>query len=223
VNCMWGRSFPRSLAMDPKDPAVLYLAMDGDPEPARKLPGGGVFRSADGGKSWTRCASQPGGLRLYYGLVVDPTDSKRLFFSSCGEGGGAWRSDDAGATWTHVFTTEAWCFNLDIAPSGAVLVGGKDLYRSADHGATWQKLTSFTGAATIVGIAIDPANEKRMWISRTTWDSSPVGGIFRTIDGGKTWEEITGDIPFRKPQLLRYNPETHELWAGGVGIFKIAQ
>ncbi len=223
VNCMWGRSFPRALAADPNHPDVIYLGMDGDPEPARKLPGGGIFRSVDGGKSWTRCAGQPGGLRMYYGLVVDPSDSKRLFYSCCGEGGGGWRSEDEGATWEHVFTAEPWCFNIEVAPSGKALVGGKNLHRSTDHGKTWTKITNFSGDATIVGIAVDPADEKRMWISRTTWNSSDDGGIFRTTDDGATWQEITGDIPFRKPQILRYNPETHYLWAAGAPIFKLKQ
>jgi photosystem II stability/assembly factor-like uncharacterized protein len=222
VNCMWGRSYPRSLAMDPKNSDILYLGMDGNPEPAKNLPGGGIFRSADGGKTWTRCASQPGGLRLYYGLVIDPANSKRLYFSSCGEGGGAWRSDDEGATWTHIFQNESWCFNLDVSPSGVVYVGGKDLWRSDDQGKTWRKLTNFQDA-TLVGIAIDPANEQRIWISRTTWDDSIKGGVFRTSDGGQNWTDMTGDIPCHKLQLMRYNPVTKELWAGGPGLFRIQQ
>lgn len=223
VNCMWGRSFPRALTMDPTDPNILYLGMDGDPEPGRNLPGGGVFRSADGGKTWTRCAGQPGSRRMYYGLAVDPSNPKRLFWSACNNGGGAWRSEDEGATWEHVFKNETWSFNLEVAPSGMVLVGGNNLYRSMDHGKTWKKITNFANDATVVGIAVDPANEKRIWVSRTSWGSDNVGGIFRTTDGGATWQEITGDIPFRKPQLLRYNPATHDLWAGGVGLFKIRQ
>lgn len=223
VNCAWGRSMPRALAQDPSNPDVLYLGMDGDPEPARHLPGGGIFRSADGGKTWSRCPGQPGGLRMYYGLAVDPTDPKRLFWSCCGTGGGIWRSEDTGATWTHVSSEEPWCFNLTIAPSGLVLAGGRDLHVSRDHGATWTKLTNFSSEATVIGIAVDPADEKRLWISRTTWDSSATGGIYRTTNGGATWEEITGDIPFRKPQLLRYNATMHELWAGGVGLYRLAQ
>lgn len=223
VNCMWGRSFPRALAQHPSDPNILYLGMDGDPEPAKNLPGGGIFRSADGGRTWTRCAGQPGGLRLYYGLVVDPTNPKRLYYSVCGNGGGAWMSEDEGATWTHIFKNEPWPFNLEVTKEGAVLVGGNNLWRSTDQGKSWKKLTSFTGDATIVGIATDPADAKRFWISRTTWDSSDRGGIYRTVDGGATWQEITGDIPFKKPQILRYNAEKRELWAAGVGIFKLAQ
>jgi len=222
VNCMWGRSFPRALAADPNNPKVLYLGMDGDPEPGKGKQGGGVFRSSDGGKTWTRCAGQPGGRRMFYGLAVDPSDSKRLFWASCGNGGGVWRSEDEGASWENVFKGESWLFNLDVAPSGAVFAGGKDLYRSVDHGKTWQKISSFQNAdATIVGIAIDPADEQRVWVSKATWDFSDRGGVFQTLDGGKTWTEITGDIPYRKPLLLRYNPASKELWAGGVGLFRM--
>lgn len=222
-NTMWGRSFPRALAQDPQNPNVLYLGLDGDAEKGETKLGGGIFRSADGGKTWKRCAGQPGSRRMYYGVVVDPTDSKRIYWSACGEGGGVWRSNDEGATWEHVFKNESWIFNIDIVPSGALLVGGKDLWRSTDHGATFQKVSNLTGDGTVVGIAIDPADEQRMWISRTTWDSSDKGGIYRTIDGAKTWQEITGDIPFRKPQILRYNAETKTLWAAGVGIFTLKQ
>jgi len=223
VNCMWGRSHPRALAVDPHDAKIIYVGLDGDAEPALNKPGGGIFRSTDGGLTWTRCAGQPGSRRMYYGLVVDPSNSKRLFWSACGTNGGTWRSEDSGATWEHVFSADTWSFNVDIAPSGMVLVAGKDLQRSDDHGATWQQLTHFNGSATIVGIAIDPQDEKRFWISRTTWDSSTDGQILRTIDGGKNWIDITGDIPFRKPQILRFNDTTGDLWAAGVGIFKIAQ
>ncbi|MBN8527271.1 MAG: hypothetical protein J0M02_18210 [Planctomycetes bacterium] len=222
-NTMWGRSYVRALAAVPGNPDVLYLGMDGDAEPAKGLPGGGIFRSGDGGRTWKRCATQPGGLRMYYGLVVDPTDTKRLYYSACKSGGGIWRSDDEGATWQHVFTGEDWSFNVEVTPSGAVLAGGKNLHRSTDQGRTWTQVTPFTGDQTIVGIAVDPGDEKRMWISRTTWDSSSRGGIYATSDGGATWREITGDIPFRKPQVLRYNPATRELWAGWVGLYKTKQ
>ena len=59
VNCMWGRSYPRALAVDPSNPDVMYLGVDGDPEPAKNLSGGGVFKSVDGGNSWTQLPNQP--------------------------------------------------------------------------------------------------------------------------------------------------------------------
>lgn len=223
VNCMWGRSHPRALAVDPKDPKIMYVGFDGDAEPAKGKEGGGIFRSTDGGHTWTRCPGQPGSRRMYYGLVVDPSDSKRLYWSACGDNGGTWRSEDSGATWEHAFKTDSWNFNCEIAPSGMILVGGKELHRSDDHGRTWKQITKFGGDPTVLGIAIDPKDENRIWVSRTTWSEKADGDIHRSLDGGKTWEDITGDIPINKVQILRFNAATGDLWAAGPGIFKIAQ
>ena len=223
VNCMWGRSYPRALAVDPKNSDNLYLAMDGDPESATRT-GGGVFRSTDGAKSWTQCTGLPTGRRMFYGLVVDPTDSKRIFWGTGGSDGGIWRSEDAGSSWQQV-KVGAWCWNLETTASGTVLAGlGNNLWRSVDHGGTWQQISAFAGAdQAVVGIAVDPADEQRMWLSRVTWSTSPVGGVQRATDGGKTWQDITGDLPYRHPLVLRYNATTHDLWAAGVGFFKLRQ
>jgi hypothetical protein len=59
-----------------------------------------------------------------------------------------------------------------------------------------------------------------MWFATTTWDGSSSGGVYETRDAGATWQEITSDLPYRKPLLLRYNAETRELWAAGVCLYK---
>ena len=48
-------------------------------------------------------------------------------------------------------------------------------------------------------------------------------GLEEPANGGKTWQDITGDRPYCKPLILRFNPATRELWAGGVGLFKLKQ
>ena len=75
----------------------------------------------------------------------------------------------------------------------------------------------------IIGLDADPRDAKTLWLSATTWDSSADGAVYRTRDGGATWQEITGDLPYRKPMVLRFNPDTRELWAGGVGLYRIRQ
>lgn len=219
ANTMWGNGSPRALAVDPKDPQTLYLGIDGDPVPGE--PAGGVFRSRDGGRTWAALPGQPASRRMFFGLAVDPTDSKRLYWGACGAGGGVYRSEDAGATWQHVFKNESWVFNLHVAADGTVYCPGNNLWRSSDHGATWTQLTKFPFTSrVIVAIETDPADAKRMWFAATTWGNAPDGGVFETRDGGATWQEITGDLPYRKPILLRYNPDTRELWAAGVCLFK---
>ena len=72
-------------------------------------------------------------------------------------------------------------------------------------------------------LEMDPANPKTLWASSNTWGEEAVGGVKKTVDGGATWTDITGDLPYRKPLVLRFNPVTRELWAAGVGLFKIKQ
>ena len=112
-----------------------------------------------------------------------------------------------------------WIFNVDVTPKGTVYAGGSQLWRSDDHGRSFRAVTSLKGV-TVVGIAVDPADENRVWISASTWNGNREGGIYESLDGGKTWTEITGDIAYTKPLILRYDPATRQLWAAGPAAFK---
>ncbi|MEI8197730.1 MAG: hypothetical protein WCI73_17690, partial [Phycisphaerae bacterium] len=79
-NTMWGRGYARALAVDPQNPLVVYLGIDGDAEAGKS--GGGIFKSVDGGSNWKQMAHQPGSRRMFFGLAVDPTDSQRLFWGA---------------------------------------------------------------------------------------------------------------------------------------------
>jgi len=220
-NTMWGQGYARALAVDPANPDIMYLGIDGDAEPDQGRAGGGIFRSADGGRTWQQLVNQPGSRRMFYGLAVDPTDSRRLFWGTCGTGGGVWRSEDGGESWSRVFSNEGWVFNVEVTGQGVIYAGGNNLWRSDDHGTTWRQVTRFPNGPVVVGIAYDPDDPQRLWISRVTWGEGAAGGaIHATADGGRTWTEITGDIAYRKPLVLRYDAVAKELWAGGVGLFK---
>jgi photosystem II stability/assembly factor-like uncharacterized protein len=220
-NTMWGTGYARALAADPHHPKVLYLGMDGDLSAGHA--GGGIFKSEDWGRSWKQLEHQPGSRRGFFGLVVDPTDSNRIYWGCCGRGGGVWRSEDAGESWQRVFGNDMWIFNVMATEDGTVYCGGKNLWRSTDHGKSWKQLTHFKTSWQVVGLAADPADPKTMWISAVTWGEGSVGGVFKTSDDGATWQDISDDLPYRKPMVLRFNPATRELWAAGVGLFKLKQ
>ena len=219
ANTMWGQGYARAFAVDPQEPSKMYLGIDGDPEEGKS--GGGIFQSADGGLSWKQLPNQPGSRRMFFGLAVDPKDSQRFYWGAGGKNSGVWLSDNGGESWTKTSVTD-WVFNVETSLSGEVFAGGGNLWKSSNRGKTWEKLTNFSGWV-VVGIAVDPQDENRIWCSAVIWGDNNGGGIFRSVDGGKTWQEITGDIPNRKPMVLRYNPQTKELWACGVGIFKTKQ
>ena len=221
ADTMWGQGYARALAADPSDPNVFYLGIDGAPQEGQAA--GGVFRSADGGLTWQSTAGQPGSRRMFYGLIVDPTDPKRIFWGCCGNEGGLWRSEDSGAAWQRVLSQETWLFNATVSKSGVVYAGGHELWQSADHGATWKPLTNFSKSRQIVGLEINPADENTIWLTMMGWGAEIDGGIYKTSDGGKTWTDITGDIPYRQCKVVRYDPATGYLWAGGSGLFKLKQ
>ena len=221
TNTMWNEGYARAFAVDPKNPGTFYLGIDGDADPDGGEPGG-VFKSVDAGRSWSRLENQPGSLRMFYGLVVDPLDSNRIYWGACGENSGVWRTLDAGGTWEKTPLVD-WVFNLETAPSGTLYAGSSSgLWQSRDLATTWRKIFDSAGR-TVVGIAVDPEDENRVWISLRAWGTTAAGGVWRTVDGGETWQDITGDLQYVKPIVIRYNPATRELWAAGTGIFKIQQ
>jgi photosystem II stability/assembly factor-like uncharacterized protein len=218
---MWGVGHPHALVVDPKNPNIVYLGLDGDPENGKG--GGGIFKSQDGGKTWAQLPNQPASRRMFYGLAVDPTDSQRIYWAACGANGGLHRSEDGGTTWKSIFPHDQWVFNMMVAPDGTIYCGGRNLWRSNDHGATWKQLTKFNTDRTVLGIEVDPRNAATMWISMTTWDGSNNGAVYKTSDGGTTWQDITGNLPYVKPLIVRFNPTTNDLWAGGVTLQKVKQ
>lgn len=219
-NTMWENGFIRALAADPANPSILYAGIDGDPEPGK--PGGGIFKSEDGGHTWKQLANQPGSRRMFFGLAVDPTDSRRIVWGACNERGGVWISDDGGETWRHAFKNDTWIWNVMVAKDGRIYASGANLWRSSDHGKTWAQLTQFQGRK-IQGFELDPRDSKTVWIAAGGRSRITDCGIYKTTDDGVTWQDITGDNPSRAPQVLRFNPETNELWSGCVGLYKIKQ
>ena len=221
ANTMWGEGHGRCICADPKNPDIIYLGIDGDPENGNA--GGGIFKSTDGGKSFKQLANQPGSRRMMYGIAVDPTNSKRIVWGACGATAGVYISEDGGESWNKVPNLNDWIFNVEVTKKGTIYAGGSQLWRSDDHGKSFRAVTKLNGS-TAVGIAVDPANENRVWISASTWSGNADAkstGIFESTDGCKTWTEITGDIGYRKPLILRYNAVTKELWAAGPAAFKM--
>ncbi len=151
------------IAIDPHDPRRLVVGTMGDF--FRDSTARGVYRTSDGGKSWTQA--------LYLGpasgtsdLAVDPHDFNVMY-------AGMWH-----------FRRLPWTFTS----------GGPDdgIYKSVDAGATWQRLTGAGLPAGImgrIGLAVAPSDPKRVYALIESKD----GILWRSSDAGASWKLVSKD------------------------------
>jgi photosystem II stability/assembly factor-like uncharacterized protein len=129
---MWGRGYMRALSVDKNNPNYMVCGIDGSI--------GGIFESKDSGNTWSKLPNQPANTTMFYGLQIDPTDSKRIFWGALKKDGGVYRSNDGGDSWEHVFKDDVMIFNLIVTDDGTIYAAGQNIWQSKDHGDTWKKL-----------------------------------------------------------------------------------
>ncbi len=140
-------------------------------------------------------------------LAVDPTD-ENVIYAGAAEGG-VLRSFNGGQTWLPVFDDQSSLAigALAIDPSdpnviyagtgevnpggGSVAYGGAGVFRSRDQGNSWTSL-GLENTGAIGRIRIDPTNPDRIFVAAMgqLWETNPERGVFRTTDGGATWEQV---------------------------------
>jgi photosystem II stability/assembly factor-like uncharacterized protein len=140
-------------------------------------------------------------------MAVDPTDAN-IVYAAAAEGG-VLRSLDGGQHWTPLFDDQSAISVGDVAidPShpaviyagtgevnpggGSVAYGGTGIYRSADRGETWEPL-GLENSGSIGRICVDPADSDRIFVAAMgrLWARNPERGVYRTTDGGQTWERV---------------------------------
>jgi photosystem II stability/assembly factor-like uncharacterized protein len=121
--------------------------------------------------------------------------------------GGVWKSDDFGNTWNPIFDDQPTgsVGAIAVAPSdrNIIYVGsgeglqrpdlsvGDGIYKSLDAGKTWTHL-DLSDAQQITAIVVDPKNPDRVFVSVEghPYGPNPVRGVFRSVDGGKTFEKV---------------------------------
>ena len=181
------------LILDPNNPNVIYAAFwDMHRVPWDLESGGpdsGLFKSTDGGDTWTDLSRNPGmpkGVLGRIGVTVSAVNSERVWALVEAEDGGVFRSDDAGKTWTRVnqerkLRQRAWYYSrifADPLKPDTVFAVNTSFYRSDDAGKTFNAIRAPHGDVHYLWVA--PNDSNRMIESND-------GGANVSTNGGRTW------------------------------------
>jgi len=187
--------------------------------------GGGVWKSSNAGRTWTPVfdATNVASIGAIGVAPSDPNvvyvgTGEADMRDSIAFGNGVYKSTDAGKTWSHLGLENTKQIgriivdpknpnNVFVAALGNAYAPNPDrgVYRSRDGGATWQKVLFKNDDVGAIDLAFDPADSKivyaTLWnVRRPPWfiyapANGPGAGIFKSVDGGTTWKEISEGIP----------------------------
>ncbi len=214
-----------AIAVAPSNDNIVYVASgEGLHRPDLSV-GDGIYRSEDAGKTWTHLGLRGG--EQIPAIAVDPWNPNRLFAAVLGhpygpnEDRGIFRSDDGGKTWKKVLDKGERIGGSDVvldpknprivyaamwedtlgpwedANSYAGTKGG--LFKSIDGGTTWKQLTKGLPDNLVqINVAIAASNPQRLYATLQTktgggYASSKGLGVYRSDDGGASWQKITDD------------------------------
>ncbi|HYW75169.1 MAG TPA: hypothetical protein VFA48_00880 [Gammaproteobacteria bacterium] len=202
-----------SVAGIPGNPNVYYVG----------TAGGGVWKSTNGGNSWTQLLAHADTSSI--GDVAVAPSNPNLIWVGTGEanvrsdtitGAGVYFSPDAGKTWKFMGLKDTGQISrIVIDPKNPDIVfvaalgnpwkpnSERGVYRTTNGGKTWKKVlyvNDKTGASDLI---MEPGNPKilfaGMWsVRRYPWnlvDGSKTGGIWESTDGGSTWTQLHSGLP----------------------------
>jgi photosystem II stability/assembly factor-like uncharacterized protein len=193
-----------ALAIDPSNTSTLYAGTQR-----------GVFKSADGGGHWNHLAT-PNAVNA---LAIDPSNTSIIYAMI--QDAGVYKSTDGGDSWFSTIHYQTWlpgyALAIDPGNTSTLYAGGVlAVYKSTDGGENWLPIfpTSYG-----LALAIDPTDSGILYAG--TWGL----GIFKSSDGGVTWNAINSGLTSAAGLLvtaLAIDPTNASIMYAGTwgGVFK---
>ena len=220
LSSTWTQLGVNKILIDPTNSSTIYVAR-GDYH--GMIAGSyGIMKSTDGGSTWTEIAEATMGKIGVASLMFDPTNSQILIAGTgdVNSFGSLYRSTNGGSTWTLLSVGGNDCMWPALASSisngGSVrfyaVAGGyaqnsgasTRLFKSDDHGATWQTLASSAvpdgNFHYAYAVATSPTNSKNVYLL----DSENMG-LYTSTTQGASWTNVSGNLPAGNDIGTNYN------------------
>jgi len=211
-----------AVAVAPSNPDVVYMGMGEAELRGNIMQGDGVYRSADGGKTWQHVGLEA--TQAIAKIRVDPNDADVAYVAALGHPfgknpeRGVFRTRDGGKTWQKVLYRDdgTGAIDVELDPSDAKTLyaalweagrtswtmwsggPGTGLFKSTDGGDHWTELTRNPGLPAGVdgkiGVSVSPANPKLVW----AMVENENGGLFVSHDAGATWAKVNDERKLRQ-------------------------
>ena len=209
--------------------------------------GGGVWKTTNYGHSWKNISDGFFASPSIGAIRVAPSDAKTIYVGTGSDGirsnviagKGIYKSTDAGETWTHLGLEKTGQIGaveihpedantVFVAAIGNAFVTNPDrgIYRSKDGGENWEQILFVSDSTGAVDLEFAPGDPNIIYASlwraeRKPWTiisgSAVEGGIYKSIDGGDTWEKLENGLPtdgfFGKSDLAVSPADPNKLYA----------
>jgi subtilisin family serine protease len=198
------------VAVSPADPSYVYVT-------EQDSFGYGVLVSADAGQTWTRYAVHG----AVTAIAPDPRNPKALWL---GGPDGLFRSTDGGKSTTRLSSRPVSSIALEPGQPKHLVVGGSSIALSKDGGRTLT--TAKTPPGRVEVAALTYVGKHGVCAAAPAYDDQGllVGGrgVLCSGNGGRTWHDVSGDLPFRSISSLVVSPDGTWLYAGsdGQGVYR---
>jgi photosystem II stability/assembly factor-like uncharacterized protein len=157
------------VAIAPNDPNVVWVGTGEANNRQSSSWGDGIYKSSDGGKTWKNAGLKES--KQIARIVVDPVDHDVVYVAVLGD---LWKAG-----------------------------GERGFYKTTDGGQTWTRILEAGPDAGGTDLVMDPANNKVLYAAtyqrrRASWGfngGGPNSGIWKTVDGGRTWTRLENGLP----------------------------
>ncbi len=203
-----------AVTLDPSNPNVVWVGTGENNAHSYLVPGDGVYKSSDGGKSWVNKGLEDS--QQIGEIVVHPDDPNTVWVAAYGphrqSGGdrGVFKTTDGGETWENILhpSENTGCWQLHMDPRNpdvlfavahqrqryltTIVTGGDEsgIYKTTDGGASWKRLEGGLPQKMVgrIGMDISPVDPDVLFAIVDALEKDEQG-VYRSADGGASWSK----------------------------------